>query len=482
MERRVILASGSPRRRELINQIGWKPEVIPSTVEEKTEETLPDKVVESLSFQKAKDVAARLLKGELEPGCLIVGADTVVAAGGKILGKPKDRKDAAEMLSAIQGDVHQVYTGVTVMVYRGKQKEGEAFAIRTFSERTDVWVYPMTEKEIQDYIDDWEPDDEDDELDDEALWAPVLTITAGFQKDGRFRVPAVRDKKKMNVLEAVSRLSGTDLLSLCVPAGTVISENWISTAAFPSALYAGGESGKRGTAGDVWTAGLERALLDAYAAHFFTRFGQEKTGSVHYEQEYLLQGNASERENLKHTVNELLAVREAVNLAALYADSEKRSEAEALALAITGLAGITPITAAASFFIMTVWAFAESVADVKVLLAGGKIPFFKQPGEWQISLSALTEKGASIFLETGTDPSLKNGTDDSGLDYQDWLKLFFLIQGKSRFCYRMMDMIQNRISEKEPGFRMDQCQYGVSVSYTAQGTLIPLRRTSQKEY
>ena len=108
MERRVILASGSPRRRELINQIGWKPEVIPSTVEEKTEETLPDKVVESLSFQKAKDVAARLLKGELEPGCLIVGADTVVAAGGKILGKPKDRKDAAEMLSAIQGDVEHL--------------------------------------------------------------------------------------------------------------------------------------------------------------------------------------------------------------------------------------------------------------------------------------------------------------------------------------------------------------------------------------
>lgn len=84
-------------------------------------------------------------------------------------------------------------------------------------------------KEIQDYIDDWEPDDE---LDEEALWAPVLTITAGFQKDGRFRVPAVRDKKKMNVLEAVSRLSGTDLLSLCVPAGTVISEKWISTEAF----------------------------------------------------------------------------------------------------------------------------------------------------------------------------------------------------------------------------------------------------------
>lgn len=94
------------------------------------------------------------------------------------------------------------------------------------------------------------------------------------------------------------------------------------------------------------------------------------------------------------------------------------------------------------------------------------------------------QQGSQSALSTSfkVDPSLKNGTDDRGLDYQDWLKLFFLIQGKSRFCYRMMDMIQNRISEKEPGFRMDQCQYGVSVSYAAQGTLIPLRRTSQKEY
>ena len=131
-----------------------------------------------------------------------------------------------------------------------------------------------------------------------------------------------------------------------------------------------GMSGRRGLNG------LFRCVCGA----FFYPVRAGKDGSVHYEQEYLLQGNASERENLKRTVNELLAVREAVNLAALYADSEKRSEAEALALAITGLAGITPITAAASFFIMTVWAFAESVADVKVLLAGGKIPFFKQPG------------------------------------------------------------------------------------------------------
>lgn len=152
-----------------------------------------------------------------------------------------------------------------------------------------------------------------------------------------------------------------------------------------------------------------------------------------------------------------------------------------MALAITGLAGITPITAAASFFIMTVWAFAESVADVKVLLSGGKFLFQTAGGVADFAFCS-DGKGRVHLSGNGDGSFIENGTDDRGLDYQDWLKLFFLIQGKSRFCYRMMDMIQNRISEKEPGFRMDQCQYGVSVSYAAQGTLIPLRRTSQKEY
>ena len=102
--------------------------------------------------------------------------------------------------------------------------------------------------------------------------------------------------------------------------------------------------------------------------------------------------------------------------------------------------------------------------------AGGVADFaFCSDGKGRVHLSG---NGDGSFIE--------NGTDDRGLDYQDWLKLFFLIQGKSRFCYRMMDMIQNRISEKEPGFRMDQCQYGVSVSYAAQGTLIPLRRRPRR--
>ncbi len=334
-------------------------------------------------------------------------------------------------------------------------------------------------EEIQKYIDEWEADDEDDELDEEALWSKVLPVTARFKRDTRFKNPSIKDKKKMNVLETVSRLSGKDMLSICVPDGIDISNSKISNSTFPSVLYGDGKNDGSGSA-NILAVGLEKALLDEYAAHFFTRFGQEANGNVHYEQEYLLQGKTSDRENLKQTVNELLAVREAMNLASLYADSQKRSEAEALALAITGITGLAPITTAATFFIMTVWAFAESVADVRTLLSGGKIPLFKQPGEWKISLSALTESGTSIFKNGEGHMQFENG--DSGIDYQDWLKLLFLVREKGRFCYRMMDMIQNHISEKEPGFRMDQCQYGVCATYEAQGSLIKLKRTSRKEY
>lgn len=159
MENPIILASGSPRRRELLGQIGWKPEVVPSLAEEDTKENEPWKVVESLSARKAKEVAERCVRQGLSAGTIIIGADTVVAAQGRILGKPGDKKEAEEMISLLQGKVHQVYTGVTLMEYRGQKENQADFAIKTFSERTDVWVYPMTEEEIRAYADTGEPMD-----------------------------------------------------------------------------------------------------------------------------------------------------------------------------------------------------------------------------------------------------------------------------------------------------------------------------------
>ena len=146
---RVVLASASPRREELLRQIGIIPEVIPSEIEEKVTEKEPDRVVTELSRQKAEEVAARLGETDAQT-TVVVGSDTVVYANGEILGKPADEADAARMLRMLQGDSHYVYTGVTLIA--GNKK-------RSFAVETRVDVYPMSEKEIESYIACKESDD-----------------------------------------------------------------------------------------------------------------------------------------------------------------------------------------------------------------------------------------------------------------------------------------------------------------------------------
>lgn len=103
-----------------------------------------------LSAQKAEDVAKSYEK--ITHAAVIIGSDTVVAAEGEILGKPKDVEDAARMIAMIQGRTHQVYTGVTMIF----AQTGERVM---FAEKTDVEVYPMTENQIQRYIETGEPMD-----------------------------------------------------------------------------------------------------------------------------------------------------------------------------------------------------------------------------------------------------------------------------------------------------------------------------------
>lgn len=146
---RVVLASGSPRRRELLEQIGIEPEVRPSGIEERVTSSVPEEVVMELSSQKAEDVA-----GRVPEGVLVLGADTVVSVDGEILGKPESHEDAAGMIRRIQGRSHQVYTGVT-LIYK---EEGKSRGI-TFAEKTEVLVYPMTEEEIVGYAKTKEPMD-----------------------------------------------------------------------------------------------------------------------------------------------------------------------------------------------------------------------------------------------------------------------------------------------------------------------------------
>ena len=143
--RKIILASGSPRRRELLTQIGWEYTVIPSKKEEILRFTKPEDIVKDLSLQKAQDIAETAA-----PGTMVIGSDTVVALDGEILGKPHTPDNAVKMLKRLEGRSHQVYTGVSVVI-KGAAADGSDEII-SFAEETDVHVYPMTDAEIEAYV------------------------------------------------------------------------------------------------------------------------------------------------------------------------------------------------------------------------------------------------------------------------------------------------------------------------------------------
>lgn len=142
----IVLASQSPRRKELLTRMGLSYRVRVVDIDEHMDRSLPpDKLVETISREKA--AAARGVEGD---EALIIAADTVVALDGMVLGKPRDEADACRMLSALSGRTHEVYTGFTVC--RGER-------VITRSERSEVSFRPLDREEIEAYVATGEPMD-----------------------------------------------------------------------------------------------------------------------------------------------------------------------------------------------------------------------------------------------------------------------------------------------------------------------------------
>ncbi len=142
MDYHYILASQSPRRRELLSRLGITFTVEPAQGEEVYTGTEPSEIVSSLAAAKAQEIAA----AHEDADTVIIGADTIVVCDGQILGKPKDRSEMAAMIRRLAGRAHEVYTGVAVC-YR----ENGALRTHRFFECTRVHFYPMSEQEITEY-------------------------------------------------------------------------------------------------------------------------------------------------------------------------------------------------------------------------------------------------------------------------------------------------------------------------------------------
>ena len=150
----IILASKSPRRKELLENIGIKPLIIVSDADENIDESNPEELVKKLSHIKAQAVYDKIKADKtigLHEDDYILGADTIVYANGNVLGKPKDKDDARAMIKTLSGSVHSVYTGFTLI-----DSEGNTVSKAV---ETKVYVYDMSDSEIEDYISTDEPYD-----------------------------------------------------------------------------------------------------------------------------------------------------------------------------------------------------------------------------------------------------------------------------------------------------------------------------------
>lgn len=168
----IILASQSPRRRELLTQMGVEFEIMVSKKDEIVTETEPEKIVTELSMAKGEEILCQLKDSkrisnellpikegesfgdECEEGILVISADTLVFLGEKRLGKPKDEEDAFNMLKSLSGNVHKVLTGVTLNYVVGNRCKTVSFA-----SSTEVTMALMDDREINEYVASGEPMD-----------------------------------------------------------------------------------------------------------------------------------------------------------------------------------------------------------------------------------------------------------------------------------------------------------------------------------
>ncbi len=255
-----------------------------------------------------------------------------------------------------------------------------------------------------------------------------------------------------NPIDHVNGLKSSPILTLIAPGDMQISEKRISLGEMVS--HRSLNKGYGNFADEEQnTKTLSMLLYGEYVLeHFAMATDENQTGALDYEVEYILEGKASDRENLEAVAGKLLLLRFASNYGYIQTDSVKKAEAEAMALSLCTLLAVPAITEAAKQVILLAWAFGESVVDVRSLLKGNKVPLLKTKESWQLSLSSL--------LTLGTENDQSDGADvEGGLKYKDYLRILLFLEKRETAGVRTLDLIErNLITEYgQEYFRADLC-------------------------
>ncbi len=250
----------------------------------------------------------------------------------------------------------------------------------------------------------------------------------------------------LRILESVRKVIRGGLLSIVLPEGKAVSEASIPRDGLPSTLS---RSEKGRSVRDSGSSG-NPFLFREYLMKNMDCYTAEKNKSPLYELEYLAAGKNSDRKNLESVACRILGIRLGLNRLSMARDSEKTAltaEAAALAVGWTGQAWLTVVT---DQLLQAVWALAESLADVRILLDGGRVHFLKGSGDWMISLEGAGSAWRNIGGKDGTPKG-------EGLSYEDHLRICLYLTPLETLSYRGMDVIQWNLQKLDGSFRMNRC-------------------------
>jgi len=195
----------------------------------------------------------------------------------------------------------------------------------------------------------------------------------------------------------------------------------------------------------------DKLLFNEYLLeHFSNAINNKGNRALEYEIEYFLYGKESDVKNLRAVADNLLLIRSGANYLHIVSDSEKKSEAEGLAALIATLLFSPEATDAVAQLIMGVWAFGESMLDVKDLFDGKRVPIIKTKQTFKLQLSNITNVFSQNYEEC---------KDPTALDYKDYLRILLLINNQKNNVLRSMDLIEANLTlyDEHKNFKMDSC-------------------------
>lgn len=251
-------------------------------------------------------------------------------------------------------------------------------------------------------------------------------------------------KNQKNPAAEVESIRSMGILELMYSDTSKVSQKSINTAELPSKRQLnhgdGLEQYEEGVTADI----LFQCYLMKKFAHAASK-DKVTEGNLQYQLEYLIIGKDHDVDNLKGVINRLLLIREGANFVYLLTDAGKVAEAYSAAALLVGYTCLPPLIEATKYAILLAWAYAESVMDVRILLAGEKVALYKNAGNWKTSLANIGELVSKDAGSMG---------DNNGVDYEGYLRMLLLMANQEETTMRAMDLIEIQLQHTTENYNL----------------------------